>query len=180
MLPTVGKKERDDVSSWPMCVSEYEGDFELECYMTMFLMFRNHLGRVHEMVWTTGMRYRDECRRVKQILLLITSITMVFFARGSKAFQYLVPKVGYSANLYDAEYPYHFYCEANDQADVIYERMEWLEMEWKSEETNNEMERAYKRRNHFRFEADVLLTGQLEWDKRMKIYESFLKGMGSR
>ena len=48
-------------------------------------------------------------------LLVITPNTMVYFARGSKAFQYLGPKVGYSANLYDAEYPYHFYCEAKDQ-----------------------------------------------------------------
>ena len=180
MQPTWDKKEWDEVSSWPTCVSEYDGDFELECYMVMFLMFRKHLGRVQEAVGTTGMQYRDECRRVKQILLVITPNMMVYFARRSKAFQYLVHKVGYSANLYDAEYPYNFHCESKDQAIVIYASMEWLEMEWKSEETNNEMERAYKRRNHFRFEADVLLTGQLEWDKRMKISESFLKGMWSR
>ena len=47
---------------------------------------------------------------------------------GSKAFQYLGPKVGYSANLSDAEYPYHFFCEPKEQADVIYARMEWLEL----------------------------------------------------
>ena len=59
----------------------------------------------------------------------------------------------------DAEYPYHFYCEAKDQADVIYARMEWLEMEAKSEDAKNEIEKADKRRNPYRFEADVLLTG---------------------
>ena len=115
--------------------------------------------------------------RVKQILLVITPHTMVYFARGSKAFQYLWPKVGYSANLYDEEYPYHFYCEAKDQADVIYARMEWLKLEGKSEETKNEMEREDKPRNPFRFEADVLLTGLREWDKRMKVLENFLEEM---
>ena len=44
--PTVEKNEWDEVSGWPKCVADFEGDFELECYMTMFLMFRNHLGRV--------------------------------------------------------------------------------------------------------------------------------------
>ena len=67
-------------------------------------------------------------------MLVITPNTMVYFARGSNGFQYLGPKVGYSANLCDAEYPYHFYCEAKDQADVIYARIEWLEMEGKSAE----------------------------------------------
>ena len=129
--------------------------------------------RVREVVLTTGMRYLDECRRVKQILLVITPNTMVYFARWSKAFQYLGPIVGYSANLYDAEYPYHFYCKANEQADVIYAMMQWLEMEGKSEETKNEMEKADKRRNTFRFEADVLLTGLLEWDKMMKVSRAF-------
>ena len=61
---------------------KYEGEFEAECYMTMFLMLRNHLGRVREAVGTTGMRCWDECRRVKQILLVITPNTMVYFARG--------------------------------------------------------------------------------------------------
>ena len=83
------------------------------------------------MVGTTGMRYRDECRRLKQIMLVITTNTMVYFARGSKAFQYLGPRVGYSANLCDAEYPFHFYCETKDQAEVLYARMEWLEIEGK-------------------------------------------------
>ena len=36
---TWDKKEWDEVRSWPKCVSEYEGDFEFECYMAMFLMF---------------------------------------------------------------------------------------------------------------------------------------------
>ena len=128
-------------------MADYEGDFEMECYMAMFLMFRNHLGRVREVVLTTVMRYRDECLRVKQILLVITPNTMVYFARGSKAFQYLGPKVGYSANLYDAEYPYHFYCEAKEQAEVLYARMEWLEVKGKSEETKSDMDKADKRRN---------------------------------
>ena len=135
-------------------MADYEGDFEMECYMAMFLMFRNHLGRVREVVWTTGMRYLDECRKVKQILLVITQNTMVYFARRSKAFQYLGPKVGYSANLYDAEYPYHFYCEAKEQAEVLYASLEWLEVEGKSAETKRDMEKADKRRNPFRLEAD--------------------------
>ena len=84
---------------------------------------------------------------------------MVYFARGSKAFQYLGPKVGYSANLCDAEYLYHIYCEDKDQVDVLYARMEWLEMEWKSAEAKDEAEKADKRRNPYRYEADVLLTG---------------------
>ena len=86
----------------------------MEYYLAMFLIFRNHLGRVRWIVWTTGMRYRDECRRVEQISLVITPNTMVYFARGSEAFKYLGPKVGYSANLYDADCPYHFYCEDKD------------------------------------------------------------------
>ena len=84
---------------------------------------------------------------------------MVYFARGSKAFQYLGPKVGYSANLCDAEYPYHFFCEPTEQADMIYARMEWLEMQGKSTEAKDEMEKADKMRNPYRYEADVLLTG---------------------
>ena len=72
---------------------------------------------------------------------------MMYFARGSNAFQYLGPKVGYSANLCDAEYPYHFYCEPKDQADVIYAMVEWLEMEWKTAEARDEMEKADKKRN---------------------------------
>ena len=91
-------------------------------------MFRNHLGRICEAVVTSGMRYLEECRRVKEILLVTIQNTMVYFARGSKAFRYLGQKVGYSANLCDAEYPYHFFCEPNEQAGVIYARMEWLEM----------------------------------------------------
>ena len=67
MPPAGDNKELEEVSSWPKCVAECEGDFETECYMVMFLMCRNHLGRVLEEVGTTGMRYRDECRRVKQI-----------------------------------------------------------------------------------------------------------------
>ena len=109
--PVTEKKEWEEVEAWPKFVQDFEGDFVVECYVAMFLMFRNHLGQVREAVGTTGMRYIEECQRVKQILLVITPNTMVYFARGSKAFQYLGPKVGYSANLYDAEYPYHFFCE---------------------------------------------------------------------
>ena len=50
-------------------------------------------------------------------------------------------------------------------------------MEVNSEETKNDMEKADKRRNHFRFEADVLLTGLREWNKRKKVSESFLEWM---
>ena len=130
--PTGDKKEWKEVSAWPEFVEDFEGDFVVECYVAMFLMFRNHLVRIREAVVTTGTRYREECRRVKQILLVITPNTMVYFARASKAFQYLGPKVGYSANFCDAEYPYHFFCEPKEQADVVYALMEWLEMEGKS------------------------------------------------
>ena len=75
-------------------MSDVECVFVVECYMAMLLMFCNHLERVCEAAGTTGARYIDECRRVKQILLVITPNTMVYFARGSKAFQYLGPKVG--------------------------------------------------------------------------------------
>ena len=65
VVPQVGeKKEWEEVNSWPKCVAEYESDFEMECYMAMFLMFRNHLWRVRELVVTTGMRYWDECREL--------------------------------------------------------------------------------------------------------------------
>ena len=42
---------------------------------------------------------------------------------------------------------------------MIYARIEWREMEGKSEETNNVMESVDKRMNPFRYEANVLLTG---------------------
>ena len=135
-----------EVEAWPKFVQDFEGDFVVECYVAMFLMLRNHLWRVLEAVGTSGMRYREECRRMKQILLVITPNTMVYFSRGSKAFQYLRPKVGYSANLCDAEYPYHFYCEPEEQADVIYARMEWLEVEGKTAEAKEEAEKTEKRR----------------------------------
>ena len=107
-LPPVGEnKEWVEVDTWPQFVQDFEGDFTVECYVAMFLMFRNHLGRVWEAVGARGMRYNEECRRVKQVLLVITPNTMVYFARSSKVFQYLGLKVGYSANLCDAEYPYH-------------------------------------------------------------------------
>ena len=125
-------------------------------------MLRNHMGRVWEADGATGMRYKDECRRVKQVLLVITPNTMVYFSRGSKAFQYLGPKVGYSANLCDAEYPYHFYCEPKEQQDVLYAMMEWLEVEGKTAEAKEEVEKAEKRRNPYMYEPDVLLTGLRE------------------
>ena len=84
---------------------------------------------------------------------------MVFFSRGSKAFQYLGPKVGYSASLCDAEYPYHFFCEPKEQADVLYASNEWQGVEGKTAEDKEEVEKAEKRRNPYRFEANVLLTG---------------------
>ena len=129
--PTGDKKEWEELSAWPKIVEDFEGDFVVECYVAFLWMFRNHLGRIYEAVVTSGMRYLEECRRVKQILLVITPNTMVYFARWFNAFQYLGPKVGYSVDLCDAGYPYHFFCEAKDQADVIYARMEWLEMEGK-------------------------------------------------
>ena len=61
--PAVEKKEWEELSAWPKCVSDLEGEFVVECYMAMFLMFRTHLGRVLEAVGPTGARYRDECRR---------------------------------------------------------------------------------------------------------------------
>ena len=60
---------------------------------------------------------------------------------------------------------------------MIYARMEWLEMEGKSAEANDEMEKANKRRSPYMFEADVLLTWQLEWDRRMKVPENYMVGM---
>ena len=60
--PTGYKKEWDEVNSWPKCVAEYEGEFAVECYMTMFLMMRNHLGRVREAVgttWTLSVRVHE-------------------------------------------------------------------------------------------------------------------------
>ena len=170
VLPPVGeKKEWVEIETWPKFVQDFEGDFTVECYVAMFLMFRNHLGRVWEAAGSSWMRYKEECRRVKQILLVITPNTMVYLSRSSKAFQYLGPKVGYSANLCDAEYPYHFYCEPREQADVLYARMGWLEVEGKTAEAKEEVEKAEKRRNPYRFEPDVLLTGIREWDKRLRV-----------
>ena len=40
------KKEWKDVNSIPGYVSDYEGAFEVECYITMFLTLRNHLGEL--------------------------------------------------------------------------------------------------------------------------------------
>ena len=78
MLPAVGeKKEWVEVEVWPKFVQDFEGDFVVECYVAMFLMLRNHLGWMREAVGTSGMRYREECRRVNQILLVITPNTMV-------------------------------------------------------------------------------------------------------
>ena len=55
--PTGETKEWEEVNAWPKCVQDFEGDFVAECYMAMFLMVRNHLGRVREAVGTTGTRY---------------------------------------------------------------------------------------------------------------------------
>ena len=85
--------------------------------------------------------------------------------------------MGYSANLCDAEYPYHFHCEPKEQANVLYARMEWLEVEGKTAEAKEEVERVEKKRNPYRFEPDVLLTGLREWDRRLKAPENYLEGM---
>ena len=99
-VPQVGgKKEWVEIETWPKCVADFEGDLVVECCMAMFLMFRNYLWRMREAVGTTGMRYLEVCRRVKQVLLVITPNTMVYFARWSKAIQYLGPKVGYSQSV---------------------------------------------------------------------------------
>ena len=55
--------------------------------------------------------------------------------------------------------------------------MVWLEIEGKSEETKCEMEKADKRRNPFRFEGDVWLTGLRKCDKQIKVSESYLERM---
>ena len=79
------------MEAWPQFVQDFEGDFVAECYVAMFLMLRNHLGRVREAVGTSGIRYKEDTlqRATKQILLVITPNTMVYFSMGSKAFQYL-------------------------------------------------------------------------------------------
>ena len=41
--PPGDKKELEKVSAWPKFVADFEGDLVVECYMAMFLMFRNHL-----------------------------------------------------------------------------------------------------------------------------------------
>ena len=61
------KKEWVEVEAWPKFVADFEGDFVVECYMAMFLLFQNHLGRIREAVGTTWMRYLEECRSVTQI-----------------------------------------------------------------------------------------------------------------
>ena len=77
----------------------------------------------------------------------------------------------------DAEYPYHFYCETKDQSEVLYARMEWLEIEGKSNEDKREAERADTRGNHYRYKADVLLTGLIAWDREIRMSETFLEWM---
>ena len=42
---------------------------------------------------------------------------------------------------------------------MFYARMEWLEVEGKTAEAKEDVEKAEKRRNPYRFEPDVLLTG---------------------
>ena len=80
VLPHVGeKKEWVEIETWPKFVQDFEGDFTAECYVAMFLMLRIHLGRVCEAVGATGISYKEECRRVKQVLLGITPNTMVYF-----------------------------------------------------------------------------------------------------
>ena len=62
VLPQVGeKKEWVEIETWPKFVQDFEGNFSVECYVAMFLMLRNHLGRVWEAAGATGMRYNEEC-----------------------------------------------------------------------------------------------------------------------
>ena len=62
------------MDTWPQFVHDFEGDFTVECYVAMLLMFRNHLVRVWEAVGVVGMRYKEECRRVKQVGLRFSSM----------------------------------------------------------------------------------------------------------
>ena len=55
--------------------------------------------------------------------------------------------------------------------------MEWLEVDGKTGEANQEVEKAEKRRNPYRYEPDVLLTGLREWDRRLVGPENYLEGM---
>ena len=55
--------------------------------------------------------------------------------------------------------------------------MDWLEVEGKTMEAKEEVERAEKRRNPYRYEPGVLLTWLRECDKRLKTPENFLDGM---
>ena len=58
-VPQVGvKKEWVEIETWPNFVQDFEGDFTVECSVAMFVMLRNHLGRVWEAVVATGMRYK--------------------------------------------------------------------------------------------------------------------------
>ena len=50
-------------------------------------------------------------------------------------------------------------------------------MEGKTAEAKEEVERVEKRRNPYRYEPDVLLTGIREWDRRLKVPENYLEGM---
>ena len=55
--------------------------------------------------------------------------------------------------------------------------MEWLEVEGKTAEAKEEVEKVEKRRNPYRFEPDVLLTGLREWGRRVRAPENYLEGM---
>ena len=55
--------------------------------------------------------------------------------------------------------------------------MDWLEVEGKTAEAKEEVERVEKMRNPYRYEPDVLLTGIREWDRRLKVPENYLEGM---
>ena len=107
----VDDKDCDEVYRLPEFAHEYDGEDILpESYVAMFLMIRNHLGLVRDCVGTKSKRYRGEVKRVKQIMLVITPNTSVYFPMTSKVFARLGHILGYSANLYDAENPRHFYC----------------------------------------------------------------------
>ena len=86
-IPTLSMegKDWDEVYGLPKFLSENEGPRV----------------RIIDDVGTKGKRYREECKRVKRIMLMVTPNTMVCFPRTLRVFVQLGPRVRYSANLYD-------------------------------------------------------------------------------
>ena len=97
--------------------------------------------------------------------------------RTSKVFVRWGPMGGYSANLYDTESSYHFYCEGRSQAEVIYARMKYLEMEAKSAMTKEEIGKKRSSKNPFLLMKDEMLAGMRQWDQRLKTPEYYLEDM---